>query len=128
MKVDADKYWKLICDVQLTVNFESEYARDIEQYRKRDFWAVMGSEKLGDCEDYALTKREILRAELPIDALRLATCWTELNGYHAVLVVVTDTGDYVLDNRHKWPVPWAELKYKWDKMQDADGKWRKVIA
>lgn len=54
----------------------------------------------GDCEDYALTKRALLiAAGYPAHALRLAVV-DGGNKYrrHAVLVVVTDAGDLVLDN------------------------------
>lgn len=125
--INAKKYWPLIVNTQLTVNREAKYCLDRDQYGHTDFWAILGEDKLGDCEDVALTKREILGQELPHEALRLATCWVKNEGYHAVLIVVTDRGDYVLDNREKWPVPWEWPKYKWHKMQDHLGVWRDVL-
>jgi len=41
------------------------------------------------------------------------------------LVVHTDKGDYVLDNRYAIVKNWKELPYRWDKIQD--GKvWRRI--
>lgn len=55
----------------------------------------------GDCEDYALTKRRMLVEQgLPPSSLRIAVATTPTNEMHAVLVVVTDVGDFVLDNRN----------------------------
>lgn len=63
-----------------------------------DVWKVGG--KTGDCEDYALTKRAaLLKAGVASSRLRLATGITSSGEGHAVLVVTTDVGDLVLDNR-----------------------------
>jgi len=71
---------------------------DYEQYGVPEFWAEAMKE--GDCEDYALAKFKDLRdAGVPLEALRLACVFTETSGYHAVLVVTTENGDWVLDNR-----------------------------
>ena len=62
-----------------------------------DSWKVGGS--TGDCEDYALTKRaKLIRMGIPAGALRIATTHTRRGEPHAVLVVRTSSGDYILDN------------------------------
>ncbi|MEA3535464.1 transglutaminase-like cysteine peptidase [Rhizobium sp. CC-YZS058] len=54
----------------------------------------------GDCEDYALTKRRrLIGAGFAPAALRIAVARTWSGEGHAVLVVRTDRGDVVLDNR-----------------------------
>lgn len=54
----------------------------------------------GDCEDYALTKRRrLISAGFAPAALRIAVARTWSGEGHAVLVVRTDRGDVVLDNR-----------------------------
>ncbi len=54
----------------------------------------------GDCEDYALTKRsQLIKRGIASGALRMAVVFTENRELHAVLVVRTDKGDFVLDNR-----------------------------
>lgn len=45
--------------------------------------------------------------------------------YHVVLIVTTDKGDYVLDNRYPFPMERRALNYKWDKIQQGD-KWYKI--
>lgn len=53
----------------------------------------------GDCEDYALSKRSaLIRQGVPAASLRLAFTHTRRGVPHAVLVVKTSKGDYVLDN------------------------------
>ena len=63
----------------------------------RDIWTVGSSS--GDCEDYALTKRAaLIRKGIPAGALRIATTTTRRGEPHAILVVKTSRGDFVLDN------------------------------
>jgi predicted transglutaminase-like cysteine proteinase len=63
----------------------------------RDTWTVGSSS--GDCEDYALTKRAaLIRKGIPAGALRIATTTTRRGEPHAILVVKTSRGDFVLDN------------------------------
>ena len=55
--------------------------------------------KSGDCEDYVLAKRQALIAKgFPPSALRVAYVKTAAGEGHALLVVRTNDGDYVLDN------------------------------
>jgi predicted transglutaminase-like cysteine proteinase len=55
----------------------------------------------GDCEDYVLAKkRRLVSAGFPAAALRIAVARTGSGEGHAVLVVRTDRGDLVLDNRN----------------------------
>jgi predicted transglutaminase-like cysteine proteinase len=62
-----------------------------------DNWTVGGGS--GDCEDFALTKRAALIGQgLSASALRIAYVKTRSGEDHAVLVVHTNRGDYVLDN------------------------------
>lgn len=99
--------------VQRDVNFNTPYLSDNKQYGEQDRWALPTDDG-GDCEDYALKKRRLLiEWGWPAGSLRIATCWTELNEYHAVLTVETDRGTYVLDNRYNTVQRWADLPYKW---------------
>jgi predicted transglutaminase-like cysteine proteinase len=53
----------------------------------------------GDCEDYVLSKRSaLIRHGVSAGALRIAYTHTRRGEPHAVLVVRTSQGDYVLDN------------------------------
>ncbi|WP_096174525.1 transglutaminase-like cysteine peptidase [Cohaesibacter sp. ES.047] len=81
-----------------------------------DTWSAYVSQ--GDCEDYALTKqRELLRAGWPSDALLLTTAYLNDGTYHAVLLVRTDWGEFVLDNLNPEILPWQDVRYHWNKRQ-----------
>jgi predicted transglutaminase-like cysteine proteinase len=88
------------------------------------------SDGYGDCNTYALTKRQALLAlGWPEDALLLAAAYDELGEGHLVLVVRTSDGDFVLDNRLPPVVAWSALPYHWIAMQSqkSPARWLKVI-
>ena len=106
------------------VNASVTYKSDLEQYSKPEHWIEAGT--FGDCEDYALLKRQLLlNAGFARKDLHLACCWCENNlGYHCILLCNTDRGWFVLDNRYAWPMTPKSLPYKWDKaLDEVDGKW-----
>jgi predicted transglutaminase-like cysteine proteinase len=62
-----------------------------------DTWSL--NPTAGDCEDYVLSKRSMLiKNGVSAGALRIAYTHTRRGEPHAVLVVRTNQGDYVLDN------------------------------
>lgn len=84
-----------------------------------DVWSV--NVKSGDCEDYALTKRDHLIAMgWSPRALRIAVAETRSGEGHAVLVVKTDKGDLVLDNRTNRIKPWNDTDLRWVKIQSGE--------
>ena len=92
-----------------------------------DVWRVAPA--FGDCDDYALTKRAVLEGRgWPAASLRFATAFTEADEYHLVLLIETDQGTLVLDNRFDRPVPWTRLSaggYKWVAIEAGDRRdWR----
>ena len=104
------------------VNASVTYKTDLEQYSTPEFWTEAGA--FGDCEDYALLKRAyLLEQGWTVNKLNLCCCWDETNTYHCVLLVETDKGFYILDNRYTWPMNPKSLPYKWDKALKEDGKW-----
>jgi predicted transglutaminase-like cysteine proteinase len=75
---------------------------------------------MGDCNDYAVTKRhELLDSGLPSRALRLSVVKTASGIGHLVLVVVTTKGDIVMDNLTETIRPWQSTDYQWLKIQSA---------
>ncbi len=81
-------------------------------------WMIAPS--MGDCNDYAVTKRhELLQAGLPAKALRLSVVETVSGVGHLVLVVATTKGDMVLDNLTGVIRPWQSTGYRWLKIQSA---------
>jgi predicted transglutaminase-like cysteine proteinase len=69
----------------------------------------------GDCDDHAVTKRAVLNKH----GWSLASLWplsviADGDG-HMVLLVLTDRGDYILDNYYREDdvLPWSQYPYQW---------------
>jgi predicted transglutaminase-like cysteine proteinase len=72
----------------------------------------------GDCEDYAIAKRDALRATgWPPESMFLAVGYHQRYGLHVALVVRTNQGDLVLDSRSPWIRSWKDTPYIWTKRQ-----------
>ena len=89
---------------------------DAHVYSVNDYWdaPTLTPGARGDCEDFALIKRRLLIAQgIPAAALSLAIVRTRFNEDHAVLVVATKQGDFVLDNLAYRVRPWQKTGYYW---------------
>ncbi|MGW9232000.1 transglutaminase-like cysteine peptidase [Pseudorhizobium sp. NPDC055634] len=96
--------------VNRSVNRTIRYVPDV-----KDEWRL--GVTTGDCEEYALAKQHALIARgWPPAALRLAVVLTRGGASHTVLVVKTDAGDLVLDNRRSVILPLQKTGYKLVKM------------
>ena len=110
------------------VNASVSYKTDLEQYSTPEFW--LEANTFGDCEDYALLKRELLRQQgFDEDKIHITTCWINVKAIdtgHCVLIVETDKGQFILDNNLKDPVPLnfeaVGYKYIWN-IIERGGKW-----
>ena len=94
-----------------------------------DVWSL--APQAGDCEDYALTKRhELIAQGWPANTLRLAVAYTAFGEGHMVLVVKTNSGDLVLDNRFDAIRRWDKTGLKWVMIQSASNpkKWMAVAG
>ena len=77
----------------------------------------------GDCEDYQLLKRKLLvKAGLPRRALRMTVVVDQQGEGHAVLMVRTDRGDFILDNKQNSILPWSQTKYRFVKRESDNGR------
>ncbi|MEQ8357748.1 MAG: transglutaminase-like cysteine peptidase [Kiloniellaceae bacterium] len=96
--------------VNKEVNKEITFRDDT---RGADLWQVGVRE--GDCEDYAIRKLQVLVEGhgFPRGALTLAACRLESGRGHAVLLVHSDRGVYVMDNLAYRVTPWRALPYSW---------------
>jgi predicted transglutaminase-like cysteine proteinase len=86
-------------------------------------------EPVGDCKDYAMTKRQrLIDSGWPSSALPTAIVRTSRGEEHLVLVARTSQGDFVLDNLNDQVAPWKSAAYSWEKIQSpTDGlTWRSV--
>lgn len=81
----------------------------------RDFWQTRQSPGPGDCEDFALTMRSLLRTSFPAysGAFLIATAHTETGQYHAVLSIETTHGTIVCDIRFPNCMHWEQFPYIW---------------
>src|ERR1700681_1712483 len=83
-----------------------------------DGWRI--APEMGDCNDYAVTKRhELIENGLPSRALRLSVVKTASGIGHLVLVIVTTKGDIVMDDLTEAIRPWQSTDYHWLKIQSA---------
>jgi predicted transglutaminase-like cysteine proteinase len=85
---------------------------DMEQYGVEDYWTLPRSGK-GDCEDYALLKRQrLMRAGWPASALLMTVVFDEKKEGHAVLIARTADGDFILDNKTSDIKLWSKTSYQ----------------
>jgi len=105
--------------VNIAVNSAVRPLDDSEHYGVAEFWTVPVDGE-GDCEDYVLAKRKMLTLlGLAAPALRITVAFNKNRVRHAVLTVVTDRGDYVLDNLQDEILQPDQTGYVWVERQDA---------
>lgn len=117
----TDAVWRSIGNVNTAVN------RAIRPKGEgRDVWSI--GVRQGDCEDYVLAKRaELIKAGLPAGALRIATARTRQGVGHAVLVVRTSQGDFVLDNLTSQVKSWDQTGLNWVAMSGSNPtRWQSI--
>ena len=97
---------------------------DADNYGRDEEWTLpltFALSRYGDCEDYALEKRlALIKAGVPASSLYLAVAYSKLTGRHALLVLSTDKGDYVLDNMTADIKPWQATNYTWISRQSSE--------
>ena len=73
-----------------------------------------GERAVGDCKDYVLDKRRALIEDgVAPSNLSIAIVRTPWGETHAVLLVITDRGELVLDSLSDGVRPWREVRYTW---------------
>ncbi len=108
--VISQKKWDELNSVNLAVNRAVQPVTDLQLYGREDVWSF--PEQYGDCEDYVLLKRKRLMEQgWPENALLITVLRDENMEGHAVLTVVTDMGDLILDNRVELIRSWADTPY-----------------
>ena len=139
LKLDRVRFdetlWRLIYAVNSDVNWRISPETDERQYGVAERWMMPLSgpdaHHRGDCEDYVLEKRsQLLAAGLPANALSIVIAISPAVGRHAVLVVRTTRGDYVLDNLHEAPLAIDQLPYAWLTLQSGEDllSWRAIAS
>jgi predicted transglutaminase-like cysteine proteinase len=108
--------WELLDAVNSSTNSKITPESDQDLYGVAENWTYPTT--AGDCEDYALLKqRELQAMGVPADELLITVLLDEKNEGHAVLTVVTDKGDFILDNRHNDILRWDHTPYTFLKRQ-----------
>ncbi len=111
--------WKLVHEVNRYVNSMVAPTSDDVLYGEPEHWAYPLD--AGDCEDYLLLKKRTLEEQgFPRTILRITIVLDEKNEGHAVLTVVTDQGDFILDNRRDEILHWKDTNYTYLKRQGPD--------
>ena len=109
--------WAELNRVNDYVNRNVPQIRDQDNYNLKEVWAYPNSQG-GDCEDLVLLKkRTLVQNGWPTEALSIAIVRRWDGTLHAVLLVTTDRGDYVLDSLD-WAIRlWKNTPYHWVKRQ-----------
>jgi predicted transglutaminase-like cysteine proteinase len=112
--------WATIVAVNRRVNRSVEPMTDQDHLHVADRWDL-AEDGIGDCEDFQLLKRHLLaQAGLPRRAMRMTVVIDEKGEGHAVLTLITDRGDLVLDNKTSAILPWHRTGYVFIKRESQD--------
>ncbi|MBM6596001.1 transglutaminase-like cysteine peptidase [Microvirga pudoricolor] len=116
----TSQVWNAIVSVNKRVNAEVKPVTDQDHLGVVDYWSFPIDGK-GDCEDYQLLKRKLLAdLGLPRRAMRMTVVIDELGEGHAVLMVRTDKGDYILDNKTSAVLSWDQTGYAYVKRESQE--------
>jgi predicted transglutaminase-like cysteine proteinase len=113
--------WNTIVAINRRVNAKIKPITDKDHWNLVDRWEFP-DDGMGDCEDYQLLKRRMLvERGLPRRAMRMTVVIDELGEGHAVLMIRTTRGDYILDNKTSAVLPWNQTGYVFVKRESQDG-------
>ncbi len=111
--------WAQLVRVNTYVNTSVEPATDLDLYAVPERWDYPAG--AGDCEDFVLLKKRYLEGlGFPAESLLITVVLDERGDGHAVLMVTTDKGDLILDNRRPDIVRWSEASYRYLKRQSQE--------
>ena len=120
--------WSEIVDVNNAVNVRVTPRTDMDMWGRQELWSYP-IDGIGDCEDYVLEKRrQLMQLGVPAGNL-LVTVARQSNGEgHAVLVVKTSRGEFVLDNIEPRVLAWTDTEYTFLKRQSErnSGVWVQI--
>lgn len=109
---------EMVKDVNRRVNAAVRPVGDSDQYGVAERWSLP-SRRGGDCEDYALLKKqELIAAGIAPEQLLIATVLDRQRQSHAVLVLRSGKQDLVLDNMTGRILPWQQTGYTFLRLQN----------
>lgn len=113
--------WETLVRINRQVNAAIKPMTDQEHWGVEDRWDF-AEDGYGDCEDYQLVKRKrLIEAGFPRRALRMTVVIDEEGAGHAVLMVRTDRGDFILDNKQSAVLSWRQTGYIYVKREGSAG-------
>ena len=117
------KLWRTLNAVNQKVNSTIKPTTDQDHWGLVDRWDLP-TDGRGDCEDIQLQKRKILVEQygVPKRALRMTVVIDEQGEGHAVLMVRTDEGELILDNKRDAILPWHQTGYVFVKREGQDNR------
>ncbi len=119
--------WNELVDINALVNSRNRQTTDIALFGRPEVWTYPHG--AGDCEDLALQKRRLLMERgWPVGALLITVVRQPDGAGHAVLTVLTDRGDLVLDNLETRVLVWTDTELHFVKRQSEfhTGRWTAI--
>jgi predicted transglutaminase-like cysteine proteinase len=116
--------WNTIRALNRRVNASITPISDQDHWGVLDRWDL-AQDGYGDCEDIQLVKRKLLAEHgLPRRAMRMTVVIDDQGDGHAVLMLRTDRGDFILDNKIDAVLPWDKTGYVFAKREgQASSAW-----
>lgn len=112
--------WAAMVAVNNRVNTTIRPLTDDEHWGVADRWDLP-TDGAGDCEDFQLLKRRLLAREgFPRRAMRMTVVIDGQGEGHAVLMIRTNRGDFILDNKRNAILPWYQTGYVFVKRESQD--------
>jgi predicted transglutaminase-like cysteine proteinase len=117
--------WVELNNINRAVNARIHSARDDVLHGIADHWTEGQTE--GDCEDYAIAKKQaLIAAGWSADQLLYAVVEGPQTPFHAVLLVRTSEGDVILDNLTEGILTARESGYRFIARQSMSDPYRWV--
>jgi predicted transglutaminase-like cysteine proteinase len=115
------KDWQTLNRINQQVNADIKPKTDKDHWGVEDVWDF-AEDGYGDCEDYQLVKRRrLVEAGFPRRTLRMTVVIDEEGAGHAVMMVRTTRGDFILDNKRNAILPWHKTGYVYIKREGDEG-------
>lgn len=106
----STEVWNKLVAINDWANAHIKPITDVRHFGRPNKWNY-AEDGRGDCKDYVLVKQRMLQQSgLPREALLITVVLTPRTG-HALLLVRTDKGDYVLDSLTSKIVLWRQAPY-----------------
>lgn len=125
----SDQQVDLAVRMNRQINRQVRSISDQAQYGTAEHWALPTA-RGGDCEDFALLKKKrLIEAGFDPRMLLISTVLDRDRVAHAVLVMRTSQGDFILDNLRDEVLHWRATGYTFLRMQDPSdpSRWTAVI-